>query len=214
MESKRAILLLSGGIDSTTLMAKLAEEDYEITALSFLYGQKHQIELEFARINAIKYGVSDHRIMELNTQQFEKSALVNEGKKISTYENIDLPSGEVNVYVPFRNLVFLGHALSLAETMEIREVFVAFNKDDSVNFWDCRVDFIRLMNAVASQGSGIEIKAPFINLSKTEVVSLAQKLRVSLDQTISCYQPEGNKACGICLSCRIRQISIRSVFGD
>lgn len=213
MENKRVILLLSGGIDSTTLLAKLTHEGYDVTALSFSYGQKHRVELEFASRNAKKYGVVKHVVMDLDARQFGKSALVNEEKNIATYENGPLPEGEVNVYVPFRNLVFTSHAFSLAETLNISEIFVAFNKDDSINFWDCRPAFIHALNAVSRQGSSIEVKAPFIELSKTEVVLLAQKLGVVLDQTISCYQPVAYQECGICLSCRIRQLAINGANG-
>lgn len=201
MENKKAILLLSGGIDSTTLLAKLKQDGYNIIAVSFSYGQKHLIEIEFAKRNAQKYGVAMHKIIELNPIQFAISALVNDDKKISTYENGCLPKGTENTYVPFRNLVFLSQALSLAETLGVNEVFVAFNKDDSKNFWDCRAKFIQNLNVVARQGSAIQIKAPFIRLSKAEVIVLSQKLGVLLAQTISCYQPKGTTECGICLSC-------------
>lgn len=208
MENKKAILLLSGGIDSTTLLAQLTQTGYEVTTLSFSYGQKHAVELEFARRNAEKYGVVSHMIMDLTPQQFGKSALVNKEKSIETYENGNLPQGEVNAYVPFRNLVFISHALSLAETSGINDVFVAFNKDDSTNFWDCRPGFVQALNAVSKQGGLIEIHAPFIQLSKTEVVQLARRLEVALDQTFSCYQPVAYRECGVCLSCRMRAVSM------
>jgi hypothetical protein len=134
MENKRAILLLSGGIDSTTLLAKLSSENYDVIAVSFHYGQKHGIELNYAKKNAEKYDVKKHHIIELDKMLFKSSALVNREIDIATYENNELPKGQVNAYVPFRNLLFISTALSLAETMKIDEVYLAFNSDDSCNF--------------------------------------------------------------------------------
>lgn len=201
MKIKRAILLLSGGIDSTTLLAKLSNEYYGVVAVSFHYGQKHEIELNYAKINAEKYGVKKHIIIELDKLLFQSSALVNRNIDIATYENNELPAGQVNAYVPFRNLLFISTALSLAETMKINEVYLAFNSDDNANFWDCRTDFVEKINAIAFSNTSIQIKTPFINLSKTEVVKLARQLNVDLNNTITCYQPNKETECGVCLSC-------------
>jgi len=150
MENKRAMLLLSGGIDSTTLLAKLSSENYEVIAVSFHYGQKHGIELNYAKKNAEKYGVKYHQIIELDKILFNSSALVNQEIDITTYENDELPEGQVNAYVPFRNLLYISTALSLAESMKIDEVFLAFNSDDNANFWDCRTDFVEKINAITT----------------------------------------------------------------
>lgn len=210
MGNKRAILLLSGGIDSTTLLAKLSSENYEVIALSFHYGQKHEIELHYAKKNAKKYGVKKHHIIELDKILFNSSALVNQEIDITTYENDELPEGQVNAYVPFRNLLFISTALSLAESMKIDEVFLAFNSDDKANFWDCRTDFVEKINAIATSNSSIQIKTPFINLSKTEIVKLARQLNVDLNDTITCYQPIEATECGICLSCVTKQKAIEN----
>ncbi len=201
MVNKRAILLLSGGIDSTTLLAKLSNEYYEVVAVSFHYGQKHGIELNYAKKNAEKYGVKKHHIIELDSKLFNSSALVNREIKITTYKNNELPEAKINAYVPFRNLLFISTALSLAETMKINEVYLAFNSDDNANFWDCRTDFVEKINAIATSNTSIQIKTPFINLSKTEVVKLARQLNVDLKNTITCYQPIKETECGFCLSC-------------
>lgn len=201
MANKRAILLLSGGIDSTTLLAKLSNEDYEVVAVSFHYGQKNVIELNYAKRNAEKYGVKEHHIIQLDKTLFQSSALVNQEIDITTYENAKLPEGQVNAYVPFRNLLFISTALSLAETMKINEVYLAFNSDDSTNFWDCRADFVEKMNAIAASNTSIQIKTPFINLSKNEIIKLARQLNVDLNNTITCYQPNKAIECGVCLSC-------------
>lgn len=210
MDNKQAILLLSGGIDSTTLLAKLSNENYEVVALSFYYGQKHRIELNYAKINAEKYGVKKHYIIELDKTLFKSSALVNSEIDITTYENNELPEGQVNVYVPFRNLLFISTALSLAETMKVNEVYLAINSDDNANFWDCRTDFIEKINAIAASNTSIQIKTPFINLSKTEIVKLARQLNVDLNNTITCYQPNEAIECGVCLSCITKQKAIKN----
>lgn len=210
MENKQIILLLSGGIDSTTLLAKLTIDDYEVVALSFNYGQKHIIELSYAKKNAQKYGVKKHQIIKLDNTIFESSALVNREMSIGTYEADRLPRGQVNTYVPFRNLLFISTALSLAETMNINEVYLAFNSDDNANYWDCGTDFIETMNTIATLNSSIQIKTPFINLSKTEVVKLAQQLNVNLTDTITCYQPNERIECGNCLSCLTKQKALKN----
>jgi 7-cyano-7-deazaguanine synthase len=205
MEDKPVILLLSGGIDSTTLLAKLVSDGRKIIALSFSYGQKHSIELEFAKLNAEKYYVEVHKIIKLDSQLFERSALVNQSIDISTYQNYDLPVGKVNAYVPFRNLVFISTALSLAETLNINEVYVAINKDDSQNFWDCKLTFVEQINTISGFSKPIRVITPFINLSKKDVIKLSKQLGVNINETITCYQPDGRTECGVCLSCRTKQ---------
>jgi 7-cyano-7-deazaguanine synthase len=214
MGNKRAILLLSGGIDSTTLLAKLSNENYEVVALSFHYSQKHGIELNYAKKNAEKYSVKKHHIIELDKTLFNSSALINREIDIETYENNELPEGQVNAYVPFRNLLFISTALSLAETMNINEVYLAFNSDDNANFWDCRIDFVEKINAIATSNTSIQIKTPFINLSKTEIVKLARHLSVDLNNTITCYQPNKEIECGVCLSCVTKTNALKDDYVD
>lgn len=211
MRNKTAIILLSGGIDSTTLLAKLSSENYEVVALSFHYGQKHGIELDCAKKNAEKYGVKSHHFIELDNTLFNSSALVNQEIDISTYENSQLPEGQVNVYVPFRNLVFISTALSLAESMKINEIYLAFNADDNRNFWDCRTEFVQKINTIATLNTSIQIKTPFINLSKNEIVKLAHQLNVNLADTITCYQPIKGQECGVCLSCITKRKAYENV---
>ncbi|QXP79816.1 MULTISPECIES: 7-cyano-7-deazaguanine synthase QueC [Winogradskyella] len=204
MEKNKVILLLSGGIDSTTLLAKLKEENKEVLAISYFYDQKHAIELEFAKENAEKYNVIEHKTIQLDSQLFSSSALVNSNKQLSTYKEGEKPEGQENAYVPYRNLVFLSMALSLAESYRINDIYVAFNKDDCVNFWDCTTAFLSQLNTISEQ-SKTEVHAPLINLTKKEVVQLAKKLDVDLNRTISCYQPFNDKECGSCLSCLVKQ---------
>ncbi len=211
MENKRALLLLSGGIDSTTLLAKLSNEYYKVIAISFDYGQKHEIELNYAKKNAEKYGVEKHHIIELDKILFQSSALVNREISIASYKKNEHVEGNVNAYVPFRNLLFISTALSLAETLKLNEVYLAFNSDDNANFWDCRTDFVEKINAIATSNTSIQIKTPFINFSKTEVIKLAHQLNVDLKNTITCYQPIEENECGICLSCITKQKALENV---
>lgn len=212
MGNKRAILLLSGGIDSTTLLAKLSSENYEVVAISFHYGQKHDIEINYAKKNAEKYDVIKHHIIELDKTLFKSSALVNHDIDIATYKNEEVPEGQVNAYVPFRNMLFISTALSLAESMKINEVYLAFNRDDSNNFWDCKIDFVEKVNAIIALDSSIEIKTPFINLSKTEIIRIANQLKVNLQETITCYAPNEEIECGICLSCVTKQKALENAL--
>lgn len=205
MANKKAILLLSGGIDSTTLLVHLIKAGLEVTALSFRYGQKHAVELEYARQNALCYGAKDHQIIDLDPSLFTTSALVNAQLDAETYPNKQLPQGSVNTYVPFRNMLFLTSALSLAESLGIPEVYIAVNKDDGANFWDCSAAFIKHINLVGALAGPVRVKAPFVELTKREVVQQAEHLRVDLNNTITCYQPVENKECGICLSCLVKR---------
>lgn len=210
MQKNKVILLLSGGVDSTVLLAKLKKEGNDVLAVSFFYDQKHAIELECAKLNSKKYGVLEHKIISIDLQLFADSALVNKEKNIETYKDDELPVGMESSYVPFRNLIFLSQALSIAESQKIKEVFIGTNRDDSINFWDCEVDFISKLNSI-SQNKDIKISAPLINLSKTEVIQLARKLEVNLKETISCYSPYNDKECGFCLSCRVKKRALKNI---
>ncbi len=210
MGKSRVILLLSGGIDSTTLLAKLKAEEKEVIAISFYYNQKHAIELSYATKNAKKYNVIDHKTIQLDSQLFSSTALVNTNKSLITYEDGSKSQEQVNAYVPYRNLVFISIALSLAENHGVNNVYVAFNNDDCFNYWDCTNTFLNQLNVISEQ-TNIKIHAPLINLTKKEVVNLAQNIGVNLDETISCYQPIEDKECGKCFSCMSKKYAINTI---
>lgn len=210
MKNKRALLLLSGGIDSTTLLGQLAKQKYEITALSFVYGQKNVAEIEYARSNAVKFKVTEHIEISLDRALFTTSALVDEEKPISTYQGDDLPAGPVNAYVPYRNMIFISYALSIAESRNLSEIFVGVNKDDAKNFWDCKASFLEKMNKLSALHGTTSIKAPFLNLTKKQVVALAHSLQVNLNETLTCYSPVGTVECRECLSCRTKVMAMES----
>ena len=205
---EKAVVLLSGGLDSTTCMAVAKEHGREPYPISFDYHQRHSIELEGAKKIAAFYKVKKHLIIETNMESIGGSAL--------TDEAIEVPEGDTSrqsvpvTYVPARNLIFLSYALGYAEVIGARYVYIGVNSVDYSGYPDCRPEFIRHFQAVAdysteaaSEGKRIEIVAPLQELSKADIVRLAARLAVPLALTHSCYNG-GEKACGICDSCKLR----------
>ncbi len=204
--NKRSIILLSGGIDSTVLLAKLSNEGYNLIALSFSYGQKHEIELDYAKESVKKYEVKEHLILELPKVSFSSSALVNEKLNTTKYNaKKDIPISQVNSYVPYRNMIFLSFALSVAEDLDIDKIFIGVNKDDALNYWDCTKTFVEKVNVLASLNSKISVESPFLNSTKREVIKLGNILDVNFNNTISCYNPIDKIECGSCLSCLVKK---------
>lgn len=205
---EKAVVLLSGGLDSTTCMAVAKEQGREPYPISFNYHQRHSIELEGAKKIAAFYKVEKHLIIETNMDAIGGSAL--------TDNKIAVPEGTVSrasvpvTYVPARNLIFLSYALGYAETIGARYVYIGVNNVDYSGYPDCRPEFIQHFQAVADYsteatctGKRIEIVTPLQNLSKVEIVRLAVRLAVPLELTHSCYNG-GERACGICDSCKLR----------
>ncbi|MGP1407769.1 7-cyano-7-deazaguanine synthase QueC [Selenomonas sp.] len=206
---EKAVVLLSGGLDSTTCMAVAKEAGRELYPISFNYHQRHSIELEGAKEVAAFYRVKKHLIIETNMELIGGSAL--------TDRAIAVPEGDVSrtsvpvTYVPARNLIFLSYAVGYAETIGARYVYIGVNSVDYSGYPDCRPEFIERFQAAAdyateaaSAGKRIEIVAPLQNLSKAEIVRLAARLAVPLELTHSCYNG-GEKACGVCDSCKLRR---------
>jgi 7-cyano-7-deazaguanine synthase len=216
---KRAVVLLSGGIDSTTTLAIAIMEGYEGYALSFDYGQRHQIETEAARHIADSLGAKGHRIAKIDLRIFGGSALT---------DNIDVPKkrsekeiarGIPVTYVPARNTIFLAYALAWAEVIEASDIFLGVNAIDYSGYPDCRPEFIEAFETLANlgtkagvEGSRFEIHTPLIKFSKAEIIRKAVELGVDLSLTHSCYDPtpEG-LACGECDSCLLRLKGFREV---
>lgn len=206
---EKAVVLLSGGLDSTTCMAVAKEAGRELYPISFNYHQRHSIELEGAKEVAAFYRVKKHLIIETNMELIGGSAL--------TDRAIAVPEGDVSrtsvpvTYVPARNLIFLSYAVGYAETIGARYVYIGVNSVDYSGYPDCRPEFIERFQAAAdyateaaSAGKRIEIVAPLQSLSKAEIVRLATRLAVPLELTHSCYNG-GEKACGVCDSCKLRR---------
>jgi len=217
-QKRRAVVLLSGGLDSTTVLAIAKAEGYETYALSFSYGQRHSWELECARKVASNAGVKDHRVAQIDLRAFGGSALT---------ADIDVPKGrsleEMSdkipvTYVPARNTIFLSFALAWAEVLKSSDIFIGVNALDYSGYPDCRPEFIeafeRLANLATKAGvdgqQNLKIHTPLISLSKAEIVRRGLELGVDYGLTSSCYDPSpSGEPCGACDSCLLRQKGFR-----
>jgi 7-cyano-7-deazaguanine synthase len=205
----KAVVLLSGGLDSTTCLAIAKSQGYECYALSVNYGQRHAAELEAAANIAKTYGVVEHRVAEVNLANFGGSALTDTSLNVRDYENSkDIP----NTYVPARNTLFLSLALAYAEVVGAYDIFIGANVVDYSNYPDCRPAFLAAFEHLAqvatkagAQGQMFRIHAPLLHWSKARIIQEGQLLGIDYSQTKSCYRlsPEG-KACGRCDSCVLR----------
>jgi 7-cyano-7-deazaguanine synthase len=209
---KRAVVLLSGGLDSTTTLATTIAEGYETYALSFEYGQRHKIELDAARRIARALGAKEHRVAKIDMRIIGGSALTDDvdvpKKRLAT----EIGHGIPVTYVPARNTIFLSYALALAETVGARDIFIGANAIDCSGYPDCRPEFIAAFETLANlatkagvEGARFRIHAPLIKFSKAEIIRKALELDVDLALTHSCYDPSPDGvACGECDSCLLR----------
>jgi 7-cyano-7-deazaguanine synthase len=209
---KRAVVLLSGGIDSSTTLAIAIEEGFETYALSFDYGQRHQIETKAARRVANSLGEKEHRIANIDLRVFGGSALTDEITVPKQRSEKEIADRIPVTYVPARNTIFLAYALAWAEVIRADNIFIGVNAIDYSGYPDCRPEFIEAFEKLANVGTkaGVEgrcfqIHTPLIKFSKAEIIRKAVELGVDLSLTHSCYDPtpEG-LACGECDSCLLR----------
>ena len=209
---KHAVVLLSGGLDSATTLAIARSQGYEAYALSFDYGQRHLRELEAARKIAKSLGAKEHRTVKIDNQIFAGSALTDDVDVPKSRSEKEIGSGIPPTYVPARNTIFLAHGLAWAETIPAGNIFIGANAIDYSGYPDCRPEFIALFETLANiatktsaEGARIQIHAPLIKLSKSEIVRKAVELDVDLSLTHSCYDPTPDgQACGKCDSCQLR----------
>ena len=209
---KRAVVLLSGGLDSTTTLATAIAEGYETYALSFDYGQRHKIELDAARRIARALGAKEHRVAKIDMRIFGCSALTDDVDVPKKRSQTEIGHGIPATYVPARNTIFLSYALALAETGGARDIFIGANAIDYSGYPDCRPEFIVAFETLANlgtktgvQGEHFRIHAPLITFSKAEIIRQALELDVDLALTHSCYDPSPDGvACGECDSCLLR----------
>ncbi len=205
---KRAVILLSGGLDSATVVAMARAEGYRCYTMSFDYGQRHRAELHAAERVALDLGVVEHKVIGLNLNGIGGSALTD-----SSIDVPEAPSEGIPVtYVPARNTVFLSLALGWAEVLGARDIFIGVNAVDYSGYPDCRPEFVEAFERMANlatkagvEGQGFRIQAPLQNLSKADIVKAGVKLGVDYGLTVSCYQADDQgRACGKCDSCRLR----------
>ncbi len=210
-----AVVLLSGGLDSATCLAIARTEGFDVHAISFRYGQRHEYELERARGLAEAFEVVSHRIVEIDLGQFGGSALTDHRLMIPKSDSEgSIGTGIPITYVPARNTVFLSLALALAEVIFSHDIFIGVNSLDYSGYPDCRGEYIaafeRMANLATRSGvqdeTPLKIHTPLLHLSKAEIISLGLALGVDYSMTLSCYDPgPGGRACGRCDACLLRK---------
>lgn len=209
--SKKAIILLSGGLDSATAAAIAKSQGYNLYALSFRYGQRHEVELEAAKKVASAVGVIQHKTAEIDLRLFGGSALTAD-IAVPKHENVsEIGAGIPITYVPARNTIFLSFALGYAEVVGAYDIFIGVNALDYSGYPDCRPDFIRAFEQVANLATAagekgkFTIHTPLITMSKAEIIKSGMALGLNYGITHSCYDPaEDGTACGACDSCLLR----------
>ncbi len=208
---KKAVILLSGGLDSVTALAIAKSQGYECHTISFDYGQRTRSELVAAERLSQSMGAASHRVMDVNMNQIGGSAL--------TDDRIDMPTDGVDkadipvTYVPARNTVFLSFSLALAEVLDANDIFIGVNAVDYSGYPDCRPAYIEayekmanLATRVGVEGQTLHIQTPLIDLTKAQIIQQGITLGVDYSLTVSCYQADASgRACGVCDSCRLRK---------
>ncbi|MBX2866135.1 MAG: 7-cyano-7-deazaguanine synthase QueC [Leptolyngbyaceae cyanobacterium MAG.088] len=205
---KKAVVLLSGGLDSATAAAQAIADGYDLIALSFRYGQRHERELVAAKVIASHLGINQHFVIDVNLSQWGGSSLT-DAEQALPQDGVE--SGVIpSTYVPGRNTVFIALALSLAEAQEAEAIYLGINAVDYSGYPDCRPEYLEAFQKLASlssrvgvEGKPIELKAPLVMDSKVDIVRRAVALNVPIPETWSCYAG-GDRPCGKCDSCRIR----------
>jgi 7-cyano-7-deazaguanine synthase len=213
----RAIILLSGGLDSATAAAMAKNEGHELFALTIDYGQRHRIEIEAAKRVAEHLGVAKHIVMPVDFRLFGGSSLTSDIEVPKDIPLEQIGQNIPNTYVPARNTVFLSLALAYAESVDAEKIYIGISNVDYSGYPDCRPEFLQAFNALAHsatkagvEGSAITIEAPLLSLTKRETILRGLELGVDYSLTFTCYDPspEG-KSCGHCESCQLRLAAFR-----
>ena len=212
--NKKAIILTSGGLDSTTTMAIARSEDYEIYSLSFSYGQRHALELEAARKVARVFGAKEHLVIDIDLKKTGGSALTGPMEVPKGRCEAEMSRDIPVTYVPARNTIFLSYALAWAETLGVSDIFIGVNAVDYSGYPDCRPVYIEAFERMANLGTkagvvgeaGIKIRAPLMHMTKAEIIRKGLDLGVDYAITHTCYDPSPKGvACGLCDACLLRK---------
>lgn len=207
--NKKAVVLLSGGLDSTTVLAIAKSQGYDCYCLSLDYHQRHNSELAAASRVANALGASEHKVVSLDLSLFGGSALTDNNIAVPETETTGIPV----TYVPARNTIMLSLALAWAEVLEAHDIFIGVNALDYSGYPDCRMQYVQAFQRMANlatksavEGQPIQVHAPLINMTKAEIIQQGHALGVDYGLTVSCYQADTQgKACGVCDSCRFRK---------
>ncbi len=209
-KSNKALVLLSGGLDSSVVLSVCQDKGYDIYAISFDYGQRHKVELEYAKFQATFFNCISHEVFKM--EFYGGSALTDEIKVPKNRDSHSMSKDIPVTYVPSRNIVFLSFATGYAECHDIDNIFIGVNAIDYSGYPDCRKNFIdnfeKLINKSTKkglEGSKFKINTPLINLSKKDIIKLGHKNGVDFSMTSSCYSPKLKKNCGVCDSCLLRK---------
>ena len=212
-ENRKAVVLLSGGLDSTTTLAIAKSEGYRINALTFRYGQRHEVEIEAAHRIASHFAVDQHIVVEIDLRVFGGSALTSEIAVPKDRAMEEMGQGIPVTYVPARNTIFLSFALAWAEVLEANDIFIGVNAIDYSGYVDCRPEYIQAYQRMANLATKaavegrqqLTIHTPLINLSKAEIIRKGIELGVEYGMTITCYDPSREGiVCGKCDACLLR----------
>jgi 7-cyano-7-deazaguanine synthase len=206
---KKAVVLLSGGLDSVTALAIAKEQGYECFTLSFDYGQRHEAELNASKELSGLLGASQHKVISIDLRSIGGSALTDSGLNVPEYYEEGIPV----TYVPARNTIFLSIALGWAEVLEASAIFLGVNAVDYSGYPDCRPEFIHAFEVLANlatkagvEGLQLRVEAPLISMTKSEIIAEGLRLGIDYGKTVSCYQADSlGQACGKCDSCRFRK---------
>ncbi len=213
-DAPRAVLLLSGGLDSTTLLALARRDGFAVHALTFRYGQRHSAEIAAAQRVAAEYGVAEHVVADIDLRLFGGSALTSNVDVPKDRDPEEMSHGIPVTYVPARNTIFLSFALAWAEVLEAGDIFIGVNALDYSGYPDCRPEFIAAFERMANLATraGVEgtrpvtVRTPLMTLSKREIIALGTSLGVDYASTTSCYDPAPDgRACGHCDACLLRR---------
>ena len=211
--SPPAVLLLSGGLDSTTMLALAMQQSFDVHAMTFRYGQRHASEIDAARRVARHYGVSDHVVVDIDLRTFGGSALTADIDVPKDRTDAAISTGIPITYVPARNTIFLSFCLAWAEVLGATDIFIGVNALDYSGYPDCRPEYVQAFQAMANLATRggvegttpIQIRTPLLDLTKREIVQLGLSLGVDYSITLSCYDPSPDGvACGHCDACRLR----------